>query len=91
MADIIIMKTTGKSAPKVEIGQGEGENLIKGPYKTKTWNHFTGEEGRLYSGIWEFDARQSEDRLQGMGILPFHRRQGSPHQRQGQEMDPEKG
>ena len=53
MADIIVMKTTGKKAPKVEKGQGEGEKLIKGPYKTKTWNHFTGEDDRLYSGIWE--------------------------------------
>jgi uncharacterized cupin superfamily protein len=53
MADIIVMKTTGKSAPKVEKGQGEGATLIKGPYKTRTWNHFTGEKGRLYSGIWE--------------------------------------
>ncbi len=80
MADIIVMKTTGKSAPKVEQGQGEGETLLKGKYKTKTWNHFTGEEGRLYSRHLGIDARQGEGRLQGMGILPLHRRQGRPHQ-----------
>ena len=27
--------------------------LIKGEYKTSTWNHFTGEDGRLFCGIWE--------------------------------------
>ena len=53
MADIIVMKTTGKKAPKVEKGQGSGPTLLKGPYKTKTWNHYKGEKGRLYSGIWE--------------------------------------
>lgn len=53
MADIIVMKTAGAKAPKVEKGQGSGPSLIKGPYKTKTWNHFKGEKGRLYSGIWE--------------------------------------
>ena len=53
MADILVMKTTGKSAPKVELGAPEAAKLIKGKYKTKTWNHFTGEDSRLYCGIWE--------------------------------------
>ena len=53
MADIIVMKTTGKSAPEVEKGEAGPDNLVKGPYKTKTWNHYAGEDGRLFSGIWE--------------------------------------
>ena len=46
MADLIIMKTAGKSAPEVEKGGADSEKLIKGEYSTKTWNHFTGEDGR---------------------------------------------
>ena len=80
MADIIVMKTTGKSAPEVENGQGEAKTLIKGKYKTKTWNHFTGEDGRLFCGHLGIDAGQGGDRLQGMGVLPFHRGQGGAHQ-----------
>src|SRR5207249_4513385 len=53
MADIILMKTVGASAPEVEKGQAEAGKLITGEYKTRTWNHFTGEDGRLYCGIWE--------------------------------------
>ncbi|MBM3521297.1 MAG: cupin domain-containing protein [Alphaproteobacteria bacterium] len=53
MADIIVMKTTGKGAPKREEGAADPATLIKGKYKTKTWNHFTGENDRLYCGIWE--------------------------------------
>ena len=53
MADIIVMKTSGKSAPEVEKGQASADTLIEGEYKTKTWNHFTGEKNRLYCGIWE--------------------------------------
>jgi uncharacterized cupin superfamily protein len=53
MTDIIVMKTTGKSAPEVEKGQTEADKLIKGESKTRTWNHYLGEEGRLYCGIWE--------------------------------------
>jgi hypothetical protein len=51
VADILVMKTTGKTAPKAELGQAK--DRISGSYKTKTWNHFKGEKGRLYSGIWE--------------------------------------
>ena len=51
--DIIIMKTKGKSAPAAEKGKPDAAVLISGKYETKTWNHFTGEEGRLYCGIWE--------------------------------------
>ena len=53
MPDLIVMKTTGKAAPPVETGAAAPEKLLKGAYKTKTWNHFTGEDERLYCGIWE--------------------------------------
>ena len=53
MVDIVVMKTKGKGAPEAEKGAGDPATLIKGKYKTKTWNHFTGEDGRLVSGIWE--------------------------------------
>jgi len=42
MADIIVMKTSGKTAPKLDAGTPDPAKLIKGKYKTKTWNHFTG-------------------------------------------------
>ena len=47
MADIIVMKTSGKDAPKADLGTPDPAKLIKGKYKTKTWNHFTGEDDRL--------------------------------------------
>jgi uncharacterized cupin superfamily protein len=53
MTDILVMTTKGKGSPKVEAGAADATKLIKGKYKTKTWNHFTGEDGRLYCGIWE--------------------------------------
>lgn len=53
MTDLIVMKTKGKGAPAVEKGAADPAKLIKGKYKTKTWNHFTGEDGRLFCGIWE--------------------------------------
>jgi uncharacterized cupin superfamily protein len=53
MADIVVMKTAGKTAPQVETGEASAEKLLKGQYKTKTWNHWTGEDERLYCGIWE--------------------------------------
>jgi uncharacterized protein len=53
MVDILIMKTTGKTAPEVEVGQASAARLLAGQYKTKTWNHFTGEDDRLFCGIWE--------------------------------------
>jgi uncharacterized cupin superfamily protein len=53
MADIIVMKTTGKTAPKVELGAADPKTLLKGKYKTKTWNHDVSEDGRLFTGIWE--------------------------------------
>jgi uncharacterized protein len=51
--DIIVMKTTGKGAPKKDPGKPDKSKLISGTYKTNTWNHFSGEDGRLFSGIWE--------------------------------------
>lgn len=53
MTDLIVMKTSGASAPTPEVGQAGPEKLLKGEYKTRTWNHFTGESDRLYCGIWE--------------------------------------
>lgn len=53
MADILVMKTKGKHAPEMEKGKPGKDKLIKGKYQTKTWNHFTGEDGRLFCGIWE--------------------------------------
>lgn len=51
--DIIVMKTTGKGAPKKEKGTPDKSKLITGTYKTATWNHFSSDDGRLFSGIWE--------------------------------------
>jgi uncharacterized protein len=53
MADIVMMKTAGKGAPKPDMAEADPQKLIKGGYSTRTWNHFTGEDGRLFSGIWE--------------------------------------
>lgn len=53
MADILVMKTKGKHAPKAEKGKPDKEKLVKGKYLTTTWNHFTGEDDRLFCGIWE--------------------------------------
>jgi uncharacterized cupin superfamily protein len=53
MADILVMKTKGKTAPEVDKAKPDKDKLIKGKYRTKTWNHFTGEKGRLFCGIWE--------------------------------------
>ncbi len=52
-ADIIVMKTTGKGAPKKEKGTPDKSRLLAGTYKTTTWNHFSSDDGRLFSGIWE--------------------------------------
>jgi hypothetical protein len=53
MSDLIVVKTTGKAAPKVEEGAAGADVLLAGKYKTRTWNHWTGENGRLFCGIWE--------------------------------------
>ena len=53
MTDIVLMKTKGKLAPQMEKGKADAAKLIKGKAETRTWNHFTGEDGRLYCGIWE--------------------------------------
>ncbi len=54
MADkLILMPDAGPDAPVPEAGQGSAEALLAGDYRTRTWNHFTGENGRLYCGIWE--------------------------------------
>ena len=48
-----LMTTKGKGAPKVEKGKPNPATLIKGKYLTQTWNHWQGEDDRLYCGIWE--------------------------------------
>jgi uncharacterized protein len=53
MTDLVVMKTTGKNAPKMEAGAADPAKLLNGKYNTKTWNHWTGEKDRLYCGIWE--------------------------------------
>ena len=53
MAEIIVMTTAGNSAPVAEEGHPDPAKLITGQYQTTTWNHFTGEDERLYCGIWE--------------------------------------
>ena len=53
MAEIIVMTTAGKSAPVAEEGKPDPAKLITGKYRTRTWNHFTGEDERLHCGIWE--------------------------------------
>lgn len=51
--DIIVLKSKGKGAPAAEKAKPDAEKLISGKYKTTSWNHFTGEDGRLFCGIWE--------------------------------------
>jgi uncharacterized cupin superfamily protein len=51
--DIIVLKTRGKNVPKPEKKKPDAQKLISGKYKTTAWNHFTGEDGRLFCGIWE--------------------------------------
>ena len=50
---LILMPTTGPDAPTAEEGQGSAGALLSGDYRTRTWNHYTGEDGRLFCGIWE--------------------------------------
>ncbi len=49
MTDIVILNAKGKG----EVGTPDPSKLLKGKYKTRTWNQFSGEDGRLFSGIWE--------------------------------------
>jgi uncharacterized protein len=53
MIDILPMKTKGKGAPKPEKSKPDPAKLISGKHETKAWNHFTGENDRLFCGIWE--------------------------------------
>jgi uncharacterized cupin superfamily protein len=50
---LILMPTSGPDAPAPEAGQGSAGALLSGEYRTRTWNHYTGENGRLFCGIWE--------------------------------------
>jgi uncharacterized protein len=51
--DILSMVTTGRGAPKAEKGQPGAARLLSGKRLTQTWNHWRGEDDRLYCGIWE--------------------------------------
>ena len=51
--ELIVMKTGGAGAPKVKVAKPDPEKLISGSAVTQTWNHFVGEDERLYCGIWE--------------------------------------
>ena len=51
--DILSMVTSGRGAPKVEKGQPDPTRLLSGKRLTQTWNHWQGEDDRLYCGIWE--------------------------------------
>jgi hypothetical protein len=51
--DIIALQTDGPEAPEPEIGGPAPGHLIAGEYRTRTWNHHTGEDGRLFCGVWE--------------------------------------
>jgi uncharacterized cupin superfamily protein len=53
MNRIIVMKTQGADVPEAEHGRPAAEVLLAGEYRTTTYNHWTGEDGRLYCGIWE--------------------------------------
>jgi uncharacterized protein len=49
----ILMTTTGKAAPKAEKSRPDPAKLIAGKYLSQTWNHWVGEDDRLFCGIWE--------------------------------------
>jgi uncharacterized cupin superfamily protein len=53
MSEIILVKSSGGGAPAAEHGEADADVLLQGEYKTTTFNHWTGEEGRLSCGIWE--------------------------------------
>lgn len=53
MTGIIVMTTAGAAAPAPERETRSGAGVLAGPIDTTTWNHWTGESGRLLCGIWE--------------------------------------
>lgn len=53
MAKIIVLKTEGEGAPAADRERKPAEKTLAGPVDTATWNHWTGENDRLYCGIWE--------------------------------------
>jgi uncharacterized cupin superfamily protein len=53
MSEIIPVRSEGEGAPAAERGQAAPDVLVEGDYKTTTYNQWTGEDGRLYCGIWE--------------------------------------
>lgn len=53
MASIILLQTDKPGGPAPERERKPAEKTIRGPIDTTTWNHWSGEGGRLHSGIWE--------------------------------------
>jgi len=54
MTGIIVMKTQGAGMPAPEHETVDPAKVVSGgPVNTTTWNHWTGENDRLYCGIWE--------------------------------------
>ena len=51
--DIIILNTSGPGVPKVKVAKAAPEKQVAGNTVMQTWNHFVGEDERLYCGIWE--------------------------------------
>jgi uncharacterized protein len=51
--DIIVLKTAGEGAPRVQVAKPVPEKLVSGSAVAQTWNAFTGEDERLHCGIWE--------------------------------------
>lgn len=49
MADIIVLNTNGPA----EAASPDPARLLAGEYKTRTYNQYEGEDGRLFCGIWE--------------------------------------
>lgn len=52
-AKILVLKTDGPDAPAPDAEPIAAERSLTGEINTVTWNHFTGENDRLYCGIWQ--------------------------------------
>lgn len=52
MTDLIMVSTEGPGAPEPLHETPAPAKLIEGSHATTTWNHWEGESGRLWCGIW---------------------------------------